>query len=104
MFILEIREKEHKELNEWIERSIGFIPPIPPRELSLVLARISHDDGSITSRLIHLIEVIRAIADASDNSTVKISMTLTWRNIQLQGERLGLIPQTPTVEQKEEGS
>ena len=91
-FVIKLRESAHDALNDWIESGIGYIPPIPPRELAIVYGRTKHNDGPLNHRLSHLIETIREVADASTNSTVKFSMTLTWRNLELQGQYLGILP------------
>lgn len=91
-FKIRLRESVHADLNYWVDQNIGYIPPIPPKELEQVYFKVSQHDGSLKSRLIYLIDSIRTIADQSPTSTVKISMALTWRNLELEGEYLGILP------------
>lgn len=91
-YIYRLPKSEHAILNAWIDSGIGYIPPIPPRELEQVFSCLCFDNRPLANRLAHLIEIIELVGNAAESSTVKISMALTWRNLELQGEYLGILP------------
>ena len=107
-FTIRLTQSAHEQFNKWADQNIGFIPAIPPKELDMIWARLIHQHGegflkagTLQSRLANFLAAIRAVADASNIPTVKIIMILTWENLRLQAEFLGIFPETTTKDEKE---
>jgi len=80
-FTIRITAEQHLALNNWIDSTIGFIPPIPPIELAEVRTLLDNKPAPLEARLIQLADAIRTVANNSKHYTVRTSMTLTRNNL-----------------------
>ena len=97
-YTIRLKSSAHEQFNDWVDHNIGYIPPIPPKELELIYLHLGENlkEGTIQARLNKLLAAIRLVADASDNTTVKITLALAWENLKLQAEYLDIFPKTIT--------
>ena len=88
--ILSITKKEHIALNEWIDNTIGYIPPIPPQELVKVCELLNGQTANppLKIRIQNLINAIQTVANASQNYSVKTILNLTCYNLEQQARYL----------------
>lgn len=90
-FVVKLTANEHGDMNAWIEGTIGYIPPLPPRELNAIYDLVeSRLDAPLKDRLDVLLSAIKKVADKSSTPAVKTSLYLTLDNLQQQVDYLNI--------------